>query len=499
MAEPIGDLIAAVADRVPAAVALTDRDHSLTYYELQRELAIRRAKFAYLVRPECVVAIVAEASIDSMLDVLSLLGTARSVCVIDPSLPTDEQQRLIDHAGADVVVGRRSAPLRAAVAEHPPGPAAVTFFTSGTTGFPKAVVHSHHSLLAGVFSTVAIQLQSLGEDTPTPVTPAELVAALERNATSGHDLGLVLCSALGPATIGGLSMLLRALLTGATFVVAGTFDPERVLDLIEQRRPTNLGLSPFMAQGLLRRQHRVRRDTSSLLLIGVGAGPAPRTLIGDLEDTFDCLGSCGYGLTETGGVVTFGRPTDTRQARAETVGAPVPGAEVRIDTTAELTLVDSGELLVRTPAMMRGYLLGPGRIFRGVIDDDGWFRTGDRARLRTDGTIELHGRLSELIIRGGRNIDPIQVEHVLEAHDSVECAFVYGTPSRIAGEEDVHAAVVPRHDTSIDVPTLRRFCAQALPSQSVPSRFLSVPDLPRAADGSIRRLDARLNLSESIR
>jgi long-chain acyl-CoA synthetase len=498
MAEPIGHLIAAVADRVPAAVALTDRDHSLTYYELQREFATRRATLADLVRPDRVVAIIAEATIDSVLDVLSLLSVARSLCLIDASLPADEQQRLIDHAGADVVVGRRSAPRNAAAAKHR-GPAAVTFFTSGTTGFPKAVVHSHHSLLAAVFSTVAIQLQSLGDDSPTPVTPAELIDALEHHATSGHDLGLVLCSALGPATIGGFSMLLRALLTGATFVVAGTSDPERVLDLIEQRRPTNLGLSPFMAQGLVRRQHRVPRDTSSLLLIGVGAGPAPRSLIGDLEDTFDCLASCGYGLTETGGVVTFGRPTDTRQARAETVGAPVPGAEVRIDTTVEPTLVDSGELLVRTPAMMRGYLLGPGRIFRGVVDDDGWFRTGDRARLRTDGTIELHGRLSELIIRGGWNIDPIQVEHVLEAHDSVECAFVYGTPSRIAGEEDVHAAVVPSRHASIDVPTLRQFCAQVLPSQSVPSRFRTVPDLPRAADGSVRRLDARLNLSESTR
>jgi acyl-CoA synthetase (AMP-forming)/AMP-acid ligase II len=132
-----------------------------------------------------------------------------------------------------------------------------------------------------------------------------------------------------------------------------------------------------------------------------------------------------------------------------------------------------------------------------VLDDDGWFRTGDRARQRSDGTIELHGRISELIIRGGRNIDPIQIEHVLESHDSIECAFVYGAPSRIAGEQDVHAAIVPRREVSIDVPALRRFCAETLPSQSVPSRFRTVRDLPRAGDGSIRRLDARVHLSES--
>jgi acyl-CoA synthetase (AMP-forming)/AMP-acid ligase II len=176
------------------------------------------------------------------------------------------------------------------------------------------------------------------------------------------------------------------------------------------------------------------------------------------------------------------RVSDPPDVRFGTIGTAVPGAAVRVS--------DEGELLVRTAALCDGYAEGRDAAEAFVVDGDGrWLRTGDQAVVRPDGRIELAGRLSEVIIRGGRNIDPSAVEHVLESHPAVDGAFVFGVPSRVAGEEDVCAVVAASPGTTAE--ELRRHCLGTLDAMLVPARLTVVAELPRTPDGSVRRAEAR--------
>jgi acyl-CoA synthetase (AMP-forming)/AMP-acid ligase II len=367
----------------------------------------------------------------------------------------------------------------------------VVFFTAGTTGRPKAVVHSDSSLLRGIWSTIGVQQEASGLEVLVPPADNHLDEAIGKAFTTGRDRGLAFLSGMPWWSIAGFSLGMRSLFTSATLVVPETIDGSSILDAIEMFSVSNIGLSPYLAQLILRSQKKRQQTVPSVIHIGLGAGPVPKGLAAELEDLVGGIVSIGYGMTETAGVAVMGRIHDEKAVRHESIGHAVPGvstAVISADGTVS-TRSATGELIVATDSLLLGYLDGGQRNPLMEFGGERWLRTGDRAKIGEDGNITLDGRLSELIIRGGRNIDPVAVEHALTSISGVTEAFVFGLPGRIAGEQEVCAVI--EESVDLDLALIRRQCARTIGVHAVPSRIRLAVDLPRTADGSLRRADAR--------
>jgi len=357
----------------------------------------------------------------------------------------------------------------------------VEFVTSGTSGTPKRVLHSHGTLLAGVVSSVALQTP-IPEPLPDDFAGlADLVAGLDV-----PDPPTVFATAMPHWTIAGFVITLRAWVTANTVVhLAGT-DPPAMLAALRTERVNALGAPPLVARRLLRASAQPGHDAPlpDLLAVGLGGGPASAALVAAVEDRWACLASTGYGMTETAGPIAMSRFTDSREMRMTSVGYPVPGVSARV--------VDD-ELHVSSASLFLRYVDpdAPGGPY--TLDGRRWFATGDRATIRDDGAIVLAGRVSRMILRGGRNIEPADIEAALTGVDVVRCATVVGVPNRrLEEEDDVVAVVVLDDDAPPDVElTLRRHCVQQLEPHAVPTRFVFADSTSVAFDGSIPVPDAR--------
>jgi acyl-CoA synthetase (AMP-forming)/AMP-acid ligase II len=499
------DLLAGAAAAAPTA-RIASRVQELTFAELMRAATERRTALHDAgVRPTDRVLVHLDGTVDSVVLLLGSLGAARQVAIRPSSrVAGDLVGDLVGvvPGGSVAVVPPVSVtanPTKLAAGSSAPAPPGLVLFTSGTTGTPKAVVHTHLSILAGVWSTIAVQDESLGLSVAEPADDAALVASCERAAGSAAQLGLSFMSLMGLDTIAGISVLLRVLLTSADLLVpAPTFTPALALDAMMQLRPAIVGLSPFMAQGIVREQRRHPRVLAPLLTAGLGAGPCPPGLVELVEETFGGVAMVGYGLTETAGGVAMCRAFDDLDARSSTIGRATPGAVVGIADSAGMPTSpgEEGELLVATRGLCVGY--EEPNVLPVRPDPAGcrWLATGDRAVLRPDGNVELRGRLSELIIRGGMNIDPVEIEQVLEEFETVARAAVFGVPSRVAGEQDVVGLVAVLGPC--DVAELRRHCVSRLGARRTPSRVRIVADLPCTHDGSPRRGEARRVFLEGL-
>jgi acyl-CoA synthetase (AMP-forming)/AMP-acid ligase II len=410
------------------------------------------------------------------------LSTGASVVVIEPNgRDAAAQLRLLQPDvivacnGATVIDIRRNhvATRQVAPEIRPPG---VIVCTAGTTGEPKAVVHSHATLGHAVRRLQLFRLEAAGAPGRVPADEHELARDL-LDAAGAPAIGLRYASTLPLTTMAGLTVTLQALLAGDALSLPPTADPSALLDRIAATGVTNLSLTPLLAQLVLRaaRQQAAPR-LRHLMFVGIGGGPAGPTLPAELEEALGCPVAVGYGMTESGGAIAMGRITDPPAVRHGTVGRPLPGVELDIDTVSQ-------ELTVRSASIAIGYItrdhtlepIGHGRL-----------RTGDLARSQPDGTIELWGRVDALILRGGRNIDPVRIERALEGHPAVRRAAAFGVSNRlVSGEQDIWTAVVLDHDAT--EPELRAHCNRSLGASLTPRRVIAVDALPLTADGSVRR------------
>ncbi len=357
-------------------------------------------------------------------------------------------------------------------------------FTSGTTGKPKGAMHSHRSLIAPVVAS--IKLRELWIKKPTLVSLRQSVKALTRYKTRllrAVGQSQTFLSTVGWHTVTGLEVVLQALLMGDRLVVMSRFHPRQALEFIEQEKVTVLIAVPMALQVMLSVEGFEQYDTSSLIICGTGAAPCPPALAQEVQERFGCAIHIGFGATETGGGIAATSIADSNKRQAETVGQPMPGMEIRIvdEHRHELSPGQVGELACRSDSVMLGYFGAPEETAE-VIDEDGWYYTGDLAMIDEKGYLRIVGRLNDMIIRGGQNIYPAEIEAVLASHPKIQEVAVLGVPAPMGGEQ-VWAFVIPESEDGLTPNEALAFCREELEPYKIPSRVELVDDFPRSENG----------------
>ena len=341
-----------------------------------------------------------------------------------------------------------------------PDDTAVTIYTSGTTGRPKGVMLSHRNLTSNALSGIGKDRTERREQNQLTVLPL------------AHSYGLLVSNV--------------SYLSGATIVMHPRFDTGTVLSAIERYRINGFAGVPAMYVALLYTPDADKYDTSSLENCVCGSAPLPVAVLEAFEQKFGCRILEGYGLTEASTVLT-GHSVDMVR-KPGSVGTPVEGVEIRIvdENDSPVPTGEVGEVIARGANIMQGYYNMPEET-RAALRN-GWLYTGDMGRLDEDGYLYIVERKKDLIIRGGFNIYPRDVEEVLNRHPAVIESAVIGVPSARMGEE-VKAFVVT--NTDVDAETLKAFCQEALANYKTPSEIEFVNALPRNLVGKIDKKELR--------
>jgi long-chain acyl-CoA synthetase len=294
---------------------------------------------------------------------------------------------------------------------------------------------------------------------------------------------------------GIMASVVSPLVAGGSTVIAPRFDPKTFWDLVERVRPTFFSAVPTIYAMLTGLAAEVRPDTSSLRYVVCGAAPMPAAAIHDFEARYGVAIVEGYGMSE-GTVVTTSNPVRGLR-KPGTVGLPLPGQEVRVvgEDDEPLPPGQAGEVTVRGPNVMRGYLGNP-EATAGTLRG-GWLHTGDVGRFDENGYLVLVDRVKDMIIRGGENIYPKEIEDALYAHPSVLEAAVVGRPHPVFGEEPV-AFVVLRPGLAAEPDELIEHSKNVLAKFKVPRTVFIEADLPKTPIGKIAKPVLRERVSSPV-
>ena len=474
-----GDRVAVWATNVPEWVVLQFALAKIGAILVTVNTALRAQEIEYLLRQSETSTLVTIAGFRSV----NYLAELRSIGAIGSD---DVRKERLPHLERVVFVGRDCPDglipyeaLAAAAANVPPTDldaleSAIDLddvinmqFTSGTTGFPKGVMLSSRNIVNNGFWLG----QGLG------FTP---------------DDRLCLCVPLFHC-FGCVIGVLGAFTHGACLCAVESFDPRRVLETIERERCTALFGVPTMFLAELEEPDFDRFDLSSLRT-GIMAGAlCPEPLMRRVIDKMHLPEmTIAYGLTETSPGLTQ-TPRDAGiEERTQTVGRVLPEVEMRIvdpATGEDVGCGQRGELWARGYMVMKGYYNKPEQT-AAAITPDGWLRSGDQASLDADGTVRITGRIKDLIIRGGENVAPKEIEDLLRLHAAVLDVSVYGISSEFFGEE-VAAAVRLKPGASIGAPEIMDFCEQRLARFKVPRHVRFVESFPMTASGKIQKFKLR--------
>ena len=339
-------------------------------------------------------------------------------------------------------------------------------YTSGTTGFPKGATLTHLNLAVN-----AAQARAWVPDVPRGTAVVYAVLPMF------HAYGLTLC-------------LTFAMSMGARLVLFPTFDPDLVLPVVKKRPATFLPAVPPIYERLTRAAQEKKVSLKGIAISISGAMPLSQAVVEPWEEQTGGYLVEGYGLSETSPVLMANPVSESR--KAGTVGLPLPGTEVRVvdpeDPATDVRTGQPGELLVRGPQVFSGYWKKPEATAEVFVD--GWFRTGDIVTIDADGFVKITDRIKEIVITGGFNVAPSEVEETLRQFDGVADVAIVGLPSERNGE-DVVAAVVQAPGKTVSAESLREFGKANLAAYKVPRQVFIVDELPKSLIGKVLRKKVR--------
>jgi acyl-CoA synthetase (AMP-forming)/AMP-acid ligase II len=354
---------------------------------------------------------------------------------------------------------------------------AVQLYTSGTTGVPKGARLTHRGFAAAMPDTAGFW---------------------------GLDGDSRVLSVLPMFHIAGIGTAAATLWAGGTLVIADDASAAATLRDIETHGLTHIILASVMLQALVDAPEFPAADLRTLRTVSYGAAPISESVLATVLDRLDCAVMQPYGLTETTGVLTLLTADDHRAALADggdpsrlrTCGTARPGVELRVvepTTGVDVEPGEPGELWARSERIMSGYWNRAEQTAE-VLVGDGWFRTGDVAVMDADGYVELRDRLNDMIISGGENVYPVEVENVIQAHPDVAHVAVIGVPHDRWGETPV-AAIVPEPGRDLDPDDVIAFARDRLAHYKCPTAVHVVDTLPRNATGKVLRKELRSDAS----
>jgi long-chain acyl-CoA synthetase len=382
----------------------------------------------------------------------------------------DEAQRGAAEAGAECVVVKSgefeqlvgAAPPATAVADTDDGDTAVILYTSGTTGTPKGAELSHHNLARN--AEIAVGLFGLGAD-------AVILGALPLFHTFGQTCGMN-----------------AAVLAGGTLTLIPRFDPAKALEIIQRDRVNVFEGVPTMYGAMLHLPNADEYDVSTLRVCASGGAAMPVELMRGFEQKFGCAVLEGYGLSETSPIASFNHPD--RERKPGSIGTPVEGVQMKVldDDDHDVPQGEVGEIVIHGHNVMKGYWNKPEETAEAIRD--GWFHSGDMARIDEDGYFFIVDRKKDMIIRGGYNVYPREIEEVLYEHPAVREAAVLGVPHDTHGEE-VAAAVALKDGASVEADELREFVKSQVAAYKYPRKIWFVDELPKGPTGKILKREIK--------
>ena len=343
-------------------------------------------------------------------------------------------------------------------------------YTSGTTGNPKGAMLSHHNMAENAKQVTEV-LHTTEKDVFLLAVPFF------------HCFGCVMG-------------ILGAITRGASIVPMPMFKAKEALELVEKERVTILYGVPTMFVLELEefqkgKENGVEYDVSALRTGIMAGAPCPVEVMRGTMEELGCNVSIAYGLTEASPVITMTRFDDSLERRVETVGRALPGIEVKIadDDHQSLFPGEMGELACRGYNVMLGYYKMPDKT-REAIDEDGWLYSGDLATMDEEGYVKIVGRKKDMIITGGFNVYPAEIEEYLFTHPKVQNVSVVGTPDDVMGEVAV-AYIIPREGDTIDPQEIIDSCAGEIANFKVPRYVAIVAQFPMTQSGKVQKFRLR--------
>jgi O-succinylbenzoic acid--CoA ligase len=461
--------LSAAARLAPDHPALIAGDVTLTFAELHARVdAVAQALAARGIHAGSRVAILAQDRVETVIVIHALLAVGAAIVPIHPRLTAAEVQIILDDAAPALTL--REGDLDALCAEAPrdharastaiaPGSPLAIVYTSGTTGRPKGAILSRGAFLASAAASAA-------------------------NLGWIPDDRWLLCMPL--CHVGGLSILTRCLAARRAVILEPRFDPDAVLNAIVAGRATLLSVVPTMLKALL------ERDLNNVL------ARLRAVLSGGAATPWALLEECGrrgvpvlttYGLTEACSQAASQAPRSPYVPEPGS-GRALPGVELRVD--------GSGRIHLRGPTLMSGYFRGEGRDADTSMFTDGWFDTGDLGELDAAGRLHVHARRTDLIVTGGENVYPLEIEQCLEAQPGVRRALVFGVHDPRWGQI-VAAAIESDGDVAFDEAALLEALTSRLAAHKRPRLLAVVPALAITGSGKLVRADAASRYAAALR
>jgi fatty-acyl-CoA synthase len=363
--------------------------------------------------------------------------------------------------------------LRERQASVQPGDPAQILYTSGTTGFPKGAIQTQRAILNN-----------------------GRIFALRWGVVPGEHL----CTAMPFFHAGGCVLgILASLGVGATLHPLIAFDPLKTLQVISTERCSYFGGVPTMLIAMLQHPDFASFNLSSLKSVVSGGSPVPVYLMEQVSERMGANVTIVFGQTEASAAITLTRQEDSFELKAATVGVPMPYGEVKIIDPATGKAVpcgERGELLCRGYLVMTGYYNMPEKT-ADAIDSDGWLHTGDLATMNAQGYVNIVGRLKDMVIRGGENIFPREVEEFLIRHPKIADVQIVGVPDKFFGEE-LLAVVVTQQGEQLSEEELREYCKDRISHQKIPRYFQFVESYPLTASGKVQKFILRQNAIKAL-